>query len=598
MIATTLLLASFGAAQMDTARTPQGVEYTIEARLNEETDILEARAELRYTNNAAVALDTLWFHQHLNAFRPGSAWARRELRDGNRRFQDLGPEDHAFERISLVEVDGRAARTIYPGAPDSTVVGIPLAAPLAPGATAVVRFEWTARPSTLPRRQGRRDRRFDFAQWYPRIASYDRGGWQTQALMPQGEFYGEFGSYEVTLDLASDQVIGATGLVVEGDPGWRERARPGYDVIVDQSGFYPAAAPRNLGFLPGNAAAGRKRIRWRADDVHHFAWSVNPDYNFEGGTVRRLGVQGGDIAINVLFGSGDTDWANGVALTRTQNALTWLQEIFGPYPWPQLTNLRRIESGGTEFPMVLMDGSPSEGLILHEAAHQYMHGILANNEFDEGWIDEGFASFLTTWYFEDQGDMGLWEGTMAEIRDWERARRTELIAKPGEEFRDPGVYSTMTYTKTELILRMLRDLIGEEAMRAGMKLLYERRALSHVNEADLRTVFSEVAGEDLSWFFEQWFHTTDRLDYSITAATSTQQPNGSWTTRVDVQRDGDAFMPVTLQVGGQTRRLTARERRQSVEVNTPDRPTEVVLDPENVLIDIDISNNRRETRAP
>ena len=212
--------------------------------------------------------------------------------------------------------------------------------------------------------------------------------------------------------------------------------------------------------------------------------------------------------------------------------------------------------------------------------------------------DEGFASFLTTWYFEDQGDMGLWEGTMAEIRDWERARRTELIAKPGEEFRDPGVYSTMTYTKTELILRMLRDLIGEEAMRAGMKLLYERRALSHVNEADLRTVFSEVAGEDLSWFFEQWFHTTDRLDYSITAATSTQQPNGSWTTRVDVQRDGDAFMPVTLQVGGQTRRLTARERRQSVEVNTPDRPTEVVLDPENVLIDIDISNNRRETRAP
>jgi hypothetical protein len=576
-VSAALLLFAQGAS-----RVPQGVVYTIEASLDEGSAVLTGRGELRYTNNAAVALDTIWMHQHLNAFRPNSAWAQRELEFGNRRFQDLGPDEHAFDRFSRVEIDGRRVAPVYPGAPDSTVVALPLATPLAPGGTLVVSFDWTARPSTLPRRQGRSDRRFDFAQWYPRIAAYDGGGWQTQALLPQGEFYGEFGTYDVTLEVAGDQVIGATGVPVEGNAG--------FTPVLRQSNAYSAEEPESLGLLAAAPPAGRKHVRYRAERVHHFAWSANPEYVYEGGRLQRPG--GGEISIHVLYLPADSSWRN-VAVERTIRALDWLQNMFGPYPWPQLTNLHRIETGGTEFPMVVMNGSASEGLIVHEVAHQYVHGIFANNEFDEGWLDEGFSSFLTNWYFEEHGDAGVWEASLSSIRQLEQRGQTQPVATPGADFADPGVYSAMTYTKAELIFRMLRGLIGDETMRTVLHTFYERYALKQVAEADFRDVVNEVTGENFDWFFDQWLHSTAQLDYAIESASTTQLPDGSWRTQVEVVRNGDAWMPVTLQIGAMAGELTWQGRRQEVEITTPDRPAEATLDPQNLLIDIDVANNSR-----
>src|SRR3977135_3139105 len=112
-----------------------------------------------------------------------------------------------------------------------------------------VEIDWQARPSTLPRRQGRQGRRFDFAQWYPKVVVYDRYGWEDHPLYPGGEFYGEFATYDVVLDLAQDQVIGATGVPVEGDPGW-EKAKADWNLRVDyQRDWYRSPLP-----APGCAA--------------------------------------------------------------------------------------------------------------------------------------------------------------------------------------------------------------------------------------------------------------------------------------------------------------------------------------------------------
>ena len=112
------------------------------------------------------------------------------------------------------------------------------------------------------------------------------------------------------------------------------------------------------------------------------------------------------------------------------SAVSWLQGIFGPYLWPQLTVTSRAEGrGGTEFPMLIMNASPSEGLVMHEATHQWLHGILANNEWREGWLDEGFTSFMTNWYWEEKGQTEVWNGTMEGLARLQRVDSIEPVAR-------------------------------------------------------------------------------------------------------------------------------------------------------------------------
>ncbi|MBI4544281.1 MAG: M1 family metallopeptidase [Gemmatimonadetes bacterium] len=558
----------------------QRVAYRIEASLDEATHVLRGRARLRYLNQAPAELDTLFFHLHLNAFRPNSAWALRELQFGESRFQRLGPADHAFERLLGVRVRGVEVRPVYPGAPDSTVVAVPLPVPLAPGDSLIVDLDWAVRLSIVPRRQGRRGRHYDFAQWYPRIAVYDAGGWRHHPLLPQGEFYGEFGSYDVTLDLSADQVLGATGEVVAGDPGWRP-------ALPRPAGTAAAArSAEALGLLAAATAPGRKQLRWRADSVHHFAWSTAPDYVYEGGAWNG-------VAIHVLYQPGDTAWHRGAAVERTARALAWLDTIFGPYPYPQVTNVHRLEPGGTEFPMLVMNGSASQGLIVHEVAHIFAHGILANNEWLEAWLDEGLVSFLSNWFWERRGQPDIWVRELERAAERERAGATQPVATPAAEFADFAMYQAMTYTKASLIFLMLRGYLGEPVLRQVLRAYYERHRFRHVTERELRAVAEEVSGQELDWFFQQWLHTTATLDYAIGAAATERLPDGAWRTRVEVLRSGDAWMPVLLRVGDQVRRLESRAPRQLIEVTTTRQPAEAVLDPRRTLLELDYSNNRR-----
>ena len=568
----------------------QGVAYRVEARLDEGPDILHARAELRYTNRSPQALDTLWFHQHLNAFRPHSAWARWDSANQEESpFQELGPAEHAFERISEVTVDGVVATPMYPGAPDSTVMALPLPRPLRRAETAVVRIDGQARLATLPRRQGRRGRHFDFAQWYPRIAVYDADGWKVNPLIRPGEFFGEFGSWDVTLDLAEDQVVASTGVPVTGDPGYAAAAARGFaPYSLARDAYGPLEEPAALGFLSAAVADGRKRVRFRAEDVHHFAWSASPDYIYEGGRWK-------DVPVHVLYQPGDEEeWGGGVVLDRTYRALDFMQEIFEAYPWPQFTNIHRIESGGTEFPMLIMDGGASLGLIVHEVAHQYVHGILASNEWRHPWLDEGMASFLDAWFEEVNGSAtaDVWGPVLADVAELDATGAAEVVDQHAAAFSSFQSYNSMSYTKGSAVLYMARELLGEDVMRRGLKEYYARHRFAHPEPADLRAALEEASGTDLGWFFDQWIHGTASLDYAIANAVTEQVADG-WRTTVTVRRSGDAWMPVELQVGERRELLESRDRDQTVRVITAERPAEVVLDPNGKIVDTDDGNDRR-----
>jgi hypothetical protein len=302
-------------------------------------------------------------------------------------------------------------------------------------------------------------------------------------------------------------------------------------------------------------------------------------------------------SIHVLYLPQDTGWAHNAA-RRSYDALTWLGGRMSPYPYPQFTNLHRFEGGGTEFPMLIMDGGPGEGLIVHETGHQWVHGILGNNEWKEGWLDEGFTSFLTNWYWEEKYHrMGndttdVWRGTMATLERLEHADSAQPIAWPSERFRDFRTYNLMTYTKPSAVLRMLREYLGRDVTERVLHEYSRRYQFRHVTGEDLRHVAEQVSGKDLGWFWEEWIRTTARLDYAVTSAKTRHIPGGRWRTTVEISRDGEAWMPVDLQVGSETRHLVTRDRTQRVVVDTAERPAEAVVDPKWILIDSNRANNR------
>ena len=483
----------------------QQVAYEIAASLDEPSGVLTGRARITYVNRSPDTLRDFAVHQYLNAFRPGSRWAAADSAEQRDRFQHLKDPDYAFERITAASVMGQPVRPDYPYAPDSTIAHWTLPRPLAPGDSMVVEIAWQARPSTLPRRQGRQGRRFDFAQWYPKVVVYDKYGWQDHPLYPGGEFYGEFASYDVTLDLAADQVIGATGVPVEGDPGW-ERANASAGTPVD----YQRARYAVRGARCTQAAPGRKCVRFYAEDVHHFAFSLNPDYRYEQGRY-------GDVVVRVLYQPGDSaTWGKGIAVRRTETALAWLDTLYGKFPWPQLTNVHRIEGGGTEFPMMVMDGSAGLGLIVHEVGHNYTMGVLANNEWREGWLDEGFTSFQTGWFFESQpGGRPAYTGVEANMLSWDLDRWSEPVSMVSERYRDFLTYNLMIYSKAQLFYEQLRYVVGDETMRRILRAYYAHWKLKHVDEAAFRAVCEEVSGQDLGWLFGQWLHGTSLIDYRM-----------------------------------------------------------------------------------
>jgi len=567
----------------------QRLEYEIRATLDEPRGTLGGTQRVVYHNNSPDSLRTVAFHLYLNAFRPGSRWADADSAEQVRRFNDLKDPDYGYNRVSGVTIDGQAVAPVYPFAPDSTVVRFTLPRAIGPAESFAVAMDWEARPSTVPRRQGRRGRAFDFAQWYPRVVAYDKYGWEEHPLYPAGEFYGDFGDFRVTLDVPEDQVVGATGVPACGDPGW-ERANRAPERPVDyRRDFYGAPSCG----AEGAAAPGRKRIVWVAKDVHHFAMSMNPAYRYEGGRF-------GGVAVHVLYQPGDEkSWGGGIAVRNTQTALEWLDGLFGPFAWPQLTNVHRIEGGGTEFPMMVHNGSAGLGLILHEVGHNYLMGILASNEWKEGFLDEGFTSFQTTWYLEAHGVRGGYQSNerslvLSDVDGW--SQPTSLVS---EHYRDFNTYNSMIYGRGELFFQQLRTLVGDSAMRTILRAYYQRWKLKHVDEAAFRAVAEEVSRRDLSQFFAQFLHTTVLYDYAVGRVKTgrTGGPGDSWTTRVEVVRQAPGMFPVEVVVRAATDSAVTRTlgtaEREWVELTTRSKPREVEVDSRARAHDWNMLNNRR-----
>jgi hypothetical protein len=585
----------------------QRADYRAAVVLDEPAQEVHAKATLTYVNNSPDTLHEMRLEQLLNAFRPGSRWSAADEREGRVRFQRLKDPDYAYERFTAAPtVNGEAVTVEYPFTPDSTIARFDLPHPLAPGDSVLVFFQWDARPSaTVYRRQGRKGRHYDFSQWYPKVAVYDRGGWEAQPFIPNGEMYGEFGTFDVTLDLAADQVVGATGVPIAGDPGW-EKARSWGEVHLDRDAYgvgIDTALPET--------APGRKLVRFYARNVHHFGWATDPSYRYEGALYR------GAIPIHVLIPPADMPrLGNGAFVTWNERALEFLEKIYGPYAYPQLTGLIRLDPGATEFPMMAMYGSStSEGTVSHEVGHIYSYGMLANNEWREGWMDEGLTSYQSEWRIRQTAQdfaegaprresqpatgyrahahvMDSFDRGQMQLNDVDLIGRAE--APEPATFNEFALYQMAVYSRPDLMYGMLRDMLGDSMFTAFLHDYYARWRFKHVDELAMRASAERVSLRDLGWLFEQWVHETGLIDYALADVRTTRDGEG-WLTRARVMRRGEYrhAMPVGARTatGWSIARADPMRDDQWVELRTTEKPVDVRVDPLHSTEDWDRRNN-------
>ncbi|MEP6833546.1 MAG: M1 family metallopeptidase [Gemmatimonas sp.] len=619
----------------------QRADYRIVATLDERVNAIHATATLTYVNHSPDRLNELWIHQHLNAFRPGSRWSAVDVKEGRTRFQNLQDPEYAYERFtSQPSINGVAVRAEYPISPDSTVVRLALARPLAPGDSVIVQFAWDARPSTTARRQARRGRSYDFAQWYPKVAVYDRMGWHPNALVPAGEFYGEFGTFDVTLVLPADQIVGATGVPVSGDPGWARAALPGGQLARTAAEAYPGVPAVVAPTVP----AGSRAVRFYARNVHEFAWSVSPGFRYENAEYVRDVPAGAvrfpvwlTVPVHVLYridapddcarlvaaqlpdtipaarrvetcvNNSLTQWRDGKSTAYGLTALKWLESIYGPYAYPQMTILKRADTGGTEFPMMQQNGNASQGLTLHEGGHIFSFGILGNNEWQSGWMDEGLTSYQTAWFGGTTrvplaaklaalnprdpsvpGDSSLQNARTRLDTTAVRYNRqiADGIAEPigtrADLFKNFTVYNGSVYSRAQQMYQALHDVLGDGNFRAFLKDYYMRWAFRHVDRWAMQGSAERASGQKLEWFFDQWINHIGVIDYALRGP-SVQKTAAGWTVRVQLEKAGTYRHPMPVGVrtakGWVMARGDASRDAQELEIKVTSQPDAVWLDP-------------------
>ncbi|MBN2071065.1 MAG: M1 family metallopeptidase [Candidatus Krumholzibacteriota bacterium] len=557
----------------------QRSDYIIKCRLDTERHTLTGTQEIKYKNNSPDTLSEIYLHLYPNAYRERDSELLKDFLAGVWfQFVGLPGKNRGFLDIDTLTIDGRAALFTV----DGTILRAGLARPLLPGAEVAMTLAFTEKIRKRLGRAGYVGDHYDMGQWYPKMVVYDNEGWHPDQFR-MGEFYGEFGRYDVHITLPERYVVAATGVPVSGDPGWGKNKK--------------GEKSSSDGGRSDKTGEKMKTVVFRAENVHDFAWCADPDYIVE--SAERDGY-----SVMSFYRPWNTSWADS-ALARGVRAVEWLDRFAGPYGYPQISIVDANSSGGMEYPMLVMNGSAREGLIFHELGHSWFYGMLANNERDEAWMDEGLTQYQKFLYNElTYGPYGkpdgkgsfsflaprktLWESLSDEVIGYHRSGFAERVATPHHEFRSSG--RTMVYIKSALFIRALRYYVGDEDFWKILHTYFERWKFKHVDEEVFLSICEEISGKDLGEFFRQWLHTTKDCDYAVDRF-DVEKSSDDWVADVRVKRKGEMIMPLKLAFrlkNGNTvsEWIDGFPREHEKSFTFPVEPVSLSINPENEILDI------------
>ncbi|HET7598732.1 MAG TPA: M1 family metallopeptidase, partial [Gemmatimonadales bacterium] len=598
----------------------QRADYVINARLDTVAKAVVGEERITYTNNSPDTLRYLWLQLDQNAFAPGSRGAL--LFPDNPRFGSRkAPGGVRLDAVAEPERRARKGRRAEPPEPlhylvNGTMMRVDLGRPLPPGGRQRLDIAWSFPLGVTENRMGLEEvdggTIYEVAQWYPRLAVYDDvRGWNTAQYYGQGEFYLEYGRFDVSLTVPANMLVAATGTL--RNPGEvltaAQRARlararaSGTTVVIrglDEIGD-PASRP----------ASREGTLTWRftADSVRDFAWAAARHFVWD-----AVGVNGGKtVAMSFYPPSADSIWNRATEYAKL--AIERYSRQWAPYPYPVAVNVNGIE-GGMEYPMIVFchnrtDPQGLYGVTDHEFGHTWFPMMVGNNERLYGWMDEGFNTFMNHYNWAQQYPEAPNRRASA---DAYLAAATGGLEQPvmtaADRMRTPDAWRNGLYNKPGLALVYLREwVLGPERFDPAFREYIRRWAFRHPTPADFFRTMEDAGGEDLSWFWRGWFYTTATLDQAVDSIVvpRAKAPGETLVSRVYLRNAGGMVMPVDLALlreDGSTERLRLpadiwmHGDRFTLSVRGDAQVTNAAIDPDAALPDVRRENNRWPAMAP
>lgn len=505
------------------------VKYDMDVDFDVDKNSYHASQSVIIYNNSADNLSKLFFHLYLNAFQPGSDMDIRSInimdpdkRVGSR-ISSLKEDEIGFQKIESISTGSKLLKYEVEG----TIMKIYLDSSLRSGDSILLNIVYNAQVPVQIRRNGRHNAEgidFSMAQWYPKLCEYDKDGWHTNPYVGR-EFYGVWGDYKMKLAIASNYCVAATGYQLNSK-----------DINC------------------ANLTNSKQKSVWEfyAPNVHDFVWAADPEFVTES-LARKNG-----IVLNFVHKKNEKTKAWELLPNIIDKAFDFIEKNFGPYGYNSYSFIQAGD-GGMEYPMAtfITGNRPLNSLVgvsIHELMHSWYQMMLATDESQFPWMDEGFTSYAeyqTMQYLKSQELIGNekpdeipFAKSIDSYRKLAQSGLEEPMTTDADHYETNYAYGSASYVKGSLTLLQLEYILGQSSTKKGLLDYYWKWRFKHPNDDDFFRVMEMSSDIELDWFHEYWVKSTKTIDYGI----DTLFANDKKSSKIILSRNGFFPMPIDMKI--------------------------------------------------